>query len=188
MNKDRYLVVVSAPSGCGKDTVVGTMRAKHPEIALSVSATSRPPRGEEQEGVHYYFLTEEQFMDKVEADEMAEYARYGSKLYGTPRSEIEPRMEQGQTVVLIIEVQGAARIRARYPGALTVFLMPPSMEVLEARLRGRGTDSEESIQKRLAEARTEMEQAPLYTATLVNDDLQVCADELYRLICEHQSK
>ncbi len=186
MNKDRYLVVVSGPSGCGKDTVVRRLRALHPEIELSVSATSRPMRAGEAEGVDYYYMSREEFQQKIQAGEILEHAEYSGNLYGTPKSEVDKRIGQGRTVVLVIEVEGAGNIRKLYPEATTVFLMPPSMEQLEARLRGRGTEDEASIQRRLARAREEMEYAPLYTTTLVNDEVEACADRLYEIIRQRQ--
>ena len=185
-NKDRYLVVVSGPSGCGKDTVVKTMREKHPEIEVSVSATSRAMREGEAEGVNYYYMTRETFQQKVQAGEILEYTQYNGNLYGTPKHEVDTRIAQGRTVILVIEVEGAGNIRKLYPEALTIFLLPPSMEELENRLRSRGTESEEAIQGRMATARREVEQAPLYTATLVNDDLETCAEKLYQMIREYQ--
>ena len=163
MNKDRYLVVVSGPSGCGKDTVVKTMREKHPEIEVSVSATSRAMREGEAEGINYYYMTRETFQQKVQAGEILEYTQYNGNLYGTPKHEVDTRIAQGRTVILVIEVEGAGNIRKLYPEALTIFLLPPSMEELENRLRSRGTESEEAIQGRMATARREVEQAPLYT-------------------------
>ena len=186
MNKDRYLVVVSGPSGCGKDTVVHRLRALHPEIELSVSATSRPMRAGEAEGVDYYYMSREEFQQKIQAGEILEHAEYSGNLYGTPKSEVDKRIGQGRTVVLVIEVEGAGNIRKLYPEATTVFLMPPSIEQLEARLRGRGTEDEASIQRRLARAREEMEYAPLYTTTLVNDEVESCADRLYEIIRQRQ--
>ena len=186
MNKDRYLVVVSGPSGCGKDTVVHRLRALHPEIELSVSATSRPMRAGEAEGVDYYYMSREEFQQKIQAGEILEHAEYSGNLYGTPKSEVDKRIGQGRTVVLVIEVEGAGNIRKLYPEALTIFLLPPSMEELENRLRSRGTETEEAIQGRMATARREVEQASLYTATLVNDDLETCAEKLYQMIQEYQ--
>ena len=153
MNKDRYLVVVSGPSGCGKDTVVKTMREKHPEIEVSVSATSRAMREGEAEGVNYYYMTRETFQQKVQAGEILEYTQYNGNLYGTPKHEVDTRIAQGRTVILVIEVEGAGNIRKLYPEALTIFLLPPSMEELENRLRSRGTESEEAIQGHAGERR-----------------------------------
>ena len=182
MNKDRYLVVVSGPSGCGKDTVVKTMREKHPEIEVSVSATSRAMREGEAEGVNYYYMTRETFQQKVQAGEILEYTQYNGNLYGTPKHEVDTRIAQGRTVILVIEVEGAGNIRKLYPEALTIFLLPPSMEELENRLRSRGTEDEETIQRRLKRAETEIANSVNYDEHVVNDVVDTCAEEIYSII------
>ena len=136
MNKQRYLLVVSGPSGAGKDTVVSRMMQKHPEIEISVSATTRAPRAGETDGENYYFLTNEQFEAKIDRGEMLEYVNYCGKYYGTPKSEVDARLDRGTTVVLVIEVVGAANIKKLYPESTLIFIMPPSMDELRARLRG----------------------------------------------------
>ena len=186
MNKDRYLVVVSGPSGSGKDTVVNRLRQLHPEIEVSVSATSRAMRPGEAEGVNYYYMTREQFEQKLAAGEILEHTCYCGNYYGTPKSEVDRRIEQGITVVLVIEVEGAGNIRRLYPEATTIFVAPPSLEELEHRLRGRGTESEEAIQGRLARAREELALADQYTATVVNQEVDDCARQLYEIIRARQ--
>lgn len=186
MNKDRYLVVVSGPSGSGKDTVVNRLRQLHPEIGLSVSATSRAMRPGEAEGINYYYMTRRQFEDKLAAGEILEHTCYCGNYYGTPKAEVDRRIEQGTTVVLVIEVEGAGNIRRLYPEATTVFIAPPSLEELEHRLRGRGTESEEAIRGRLAQARRELACAGEYTATLVNREVDDCARQLYEIIRARQ--
>ena len=156
MNKQRYLLVVSGPSGAGKDTVVSRMMQKHPEIEISVSATTRAPRAGETDGENYYFLTNEQFEAKIDRGEMLEYVNYCGKYYGTPKSEVDARLDRGTTVVLVIEVVGAANIKKLYPESTLIFIMPPSMDELRARLRGRGTESEEAIAGRLKRAEEEL--------------------------------
>ena len=128
MNKQRYLLVVSGPSGAGKDTVVSRMMQKHPEIEISVSATTRAPRAGETDGENYYFLTNEQFEEKIDRGEMLEYVNYCGKYYGTPKSEVDARLDRGTTVVLVIEVVGAANIKKLYPESTLIFIMPPSMD------------------------------------------------------------
>ena len=182
MNKDRYLVVVSGPSGCGKDTVVKTMREKHPEIEVSVSATSRAMREGEAEGVNYYYMTRETFQQKVQAGEILEYTQYNGNLYGTPKHEVDTRIAQGRTVILVIEVEGAGNIRKLYPEALTIFLLPPSMEELENRLRSRGTEDEETIQRRLKRAETEIANSVNYDEHVVNVEVDSCAESIYSII------
>ncbi len=182
MKNDKYLIVISGPAGTGKDTVVNRLREKHPEIGISISATTRAPRGAEKEGVDYFYLTTQQFEQWIEQDKLVEYTNYCGNYYGTPRAQIEERIGQGIYVALVIEVEGAANIKRQYPGSTTIFICPPSMEELESRLRGRGTDTPESIQKRLARAKEELKLAPTYDKQVVNDDIDRCADEIYTLI------
>ena len=186
MENEKYLFVVSGAAGTGKDSVVSALRKAHPEIEKTVSATTRSPRPGEQEGVDYYYRTKEQFQQLIDQDEVVEHNFFNGNYYGTLKEEVNKRLNAGKLVVMVIDVHGAANIRRMYPGATTIFLLPPSMEELENRLRSRGTESEEAIQGRMATARREVEQAPLYTATLVNDDLETCAEKLYQMIREYQ--
>ena len=198
MNKQRYLLVVSGPSGAGKDTVVSRMMQKHPEIEISVSATTRAPRAGETDGenyyfssdyhipTNYYFLTNEQFEEKIDRGEMLEYVNYCGKYYGTPKSEVDARLDRGTTVVLVIEVVGAANIKKLYPESTLIFIMPPSMDELRARLRGRGTESEEAIAGRLKRAEEELPYAREYDFSVENRDVDACADEIYRILKQRQ--
>lgn len=186
MNKERYLIVVSGPSGVGKDTVVRKLREKHPEIAISVSITSRAKREGEQEGVDYFYLTNAEFEQWIAENKVVEHTNYCGNYYGTPRFQIDERIDNGISVVLVIEVEGAGNIKRQYPESTTIFVCPPSMEALENRLRGRGTDSEEAITKRLTRAREEMAFAPTYDKQVINEDIEKCADEIYNIICERQ--
>ena len=145
MENEKYLFVVSGAAGTGKDSVVNALRAAHPEIEKTVSATTRSPRPGEQEGVDYYYSSQEQFQQLIANDEVVEYNFYNGNYYGTLKEEIHKRLEAGKLVVLVIDVHGAANIRRMFPGATTIFLLPPSVEELERRLRGRGTETEESI-------------------------------------------
>lgn len=186
MNRERYLLVVSGPAGSGKDTVVQRMIAEHPGIECSVSATTRPPRAGEVDGKHYFFLSREEFDAKGRAGQLLESACYVDNCYGTLRSEVERRIEAGVSCVLVIEVEGAANIKRQYPECTTVFIRPPSMQELERRLRGRGTEGEEELQKRLARAREELQMADDYDFSVVNDDAGVCAEQLYNILMRRQ--
>lgn len=182
MNKERHLLVVSGPSGAGKDTVVRRMMEKYPEIELSVSATTRAPRNGEKEGIDYYFMTNEAFEQKIERGEMLEYVHYCDRYYGTPKSEVDRRLDAGIPVVLVIEVIGAANIKKLYPDSTLVFIMPPSLEELSRRLHGRGTEPEDVIQKRLARAQEEIERKAQYDFSVVNDDVDHCAEKVYSIL------
>lgn len=186
MNEARYLLVISGPSGAGKDTVVNALREKHPEIAISVSATTRSARPGEQQGVNYYYYSKQEFEDMIARDALIEYTCYCENYYGTPRSEVDARIQNGVTVVLVIEVEGAANIKRQYPECTTVFVCPPSIGELEARLRLRGTETEESIAKRMRRAADELALAPTYDYTAVNDDIARCADHIYEILQERQ--
>ena len=169
------VIIFSAPSGAGKSTVVNHLLGLHPEFAFSVSATSRPPRGEEQDGVAYYFISAERFRELIAQDAFVEYEEvYQDRFYGTLKSEVERIWAAGKVIIFDVDVKGGVSLK-RYFGdaALSVLIVPPSMEVLEARLRGRGTDSEEAIRERLAKAAWELEFASgRFDRELVNDKLE----------------
>ena len=186
MNNKGVLTVISGFSGAGKGTIMKALLKTYDRYALSISATTRKPRVGEEHGREYFFISRDEFESMIAEDRLLEYARYVDNYYGTPKAEVDRRIAQGRTVVLVIEVEGAENIRRLYPEATTVFLLPPSMEELEARLRGRGTETEEVIAGRMARAKEEIKQAPLYTTTLVNDEVDVCAEKLYQIIKERQ--
>lgn len=182
MENEKYLFVVSGPSGVGKDTVVKKLRKNHPEIAKTVSATTRAPRPGEQEGVDYYYRTVEQFQKLLAEDQIVEHNYYNQNYYGTLRSEVNRHLDAGRMVVLVIDVHGAANIKRMYPGSNTIFLLPPSIEELESRLRGRGTEDEAGVQRRLNEALNELSVKDTYDQQLVNHDIDSCAEELYQMM------
>ena len=180
--REQHLIVLSGPAGSGKDTVVQRLVELHPEIEVSISLTTRDKRPGEHEGVNYYYIETAEFERRIAAGEVLEYTNYCGNYYGTPQAEIEKRMQQGINVVLIIEVEGAANVKRIYPGAKLVFIRPPSFEELERRLRGRKTETEEKIQKRLSRALEEMEYACDYDYVIINDKIDDCAQELYQII------
>ncbi|MFV0413634.1 MAG: guanylate kinase [Oscillospiraceae bacterium] len=187
MNKQRLLLVVSGPSGVGKDSVVQDMVAKHPGIEVSVSATTRSLRAGEQDGVNYHYISRDQFQEYIRQNAFCEYATYAGEYYGTLKSEVDDRISKGTICVLVIEVQGAANIKKLYPGCTTVFILPPSLEVLEQRIRWRGRESEEEVKRRIAVAKeVEIPFASTYDYRIVNHNLESCAEELYQIIKAQQ--
>jgi guanylate kinase len=172
------LVVVSGPSGVGKSTVVARALELDPRIWLSVSATTRAPRAGEQDGREYFFVSDEEFDRLVSTDGLLEWAAFAGHRYGTPSAPVRDHRESGAPVLLEIEVQGARQVRQRVPGALLVFLAPPSWEILEGRLTGRGTESTEAVQRRLAAAAEELAAQGEFDVVLVNADVDECARSL----------
>lgn len=180
------LFVISGPSGAGKGTLVARVRDRYPRLGLTVSATTREPREGEIDGKSYYFLTDEEFARRVEAGEFVEWAHVHGHSYGTLVSEVSSKLEAGASLVLEIDVQGAFQVKERFPDAVLVFIMPPSLAVLRERLSGRGTETEESLALRLANAEREMELADRYDDVVVNDDLERATDELLGVIEKHE--
>ncbi|MBQ6831946.1 MAG: guanylate kinase [Oscillospiraceae bacterium] len=177
------LFVVSGASGVGKSTVLGQVMAKMPDLKFSVSATTRPPRPTEQHGVNYYFVSRDTFMDMIQRDEFVEYNDHMDNLYGTPKAQLEQKLEKAN-VILDIEPKGAFNVKGSRPDAVLIFIAPPSMEELERRLRSRGDTSEEQIAMRLDRARWEMEQIHRYNHVVINDQVDACADEIVKIIAQ----
>jgi guanylate kinase len=172
------LVVLSGPSGVGKDSVIETIRAQQPWVWLSVSVTTRPIRDYEVNGLHYHFVDRAEFGRLVEAGEFLEWAEFAGNLYGTPRGPVEERLATGQSALLKIDLQGARQVRQAMPEAQLVFLAPPSWEELKRRLIGRGTDDEETIRQRLVHAQEELAAEPEFDVTIVNHTVEQAAAEL----------
>ncbi len=170
-NNRGNLFVVSGPSGAGKGTICKALLEKRDDVVLSVSATSRAPRPGEEDGVHYFFLTEEAFREKIDNGQMLEHAVFCGNYYGTPKAYVEEMLEQGKNVILEIEVQGAMQVRAKHPEGVYVFILPPSMEELRSRLVGRGTEKPEVVEERLSTAKRELGYIEKYNYIVVNDDI-----------------
>jgi guanylate kinase len=174
--------VITGPSGVGKGTLIETLLERVSELELSVSATTREPRPGEVDGRDYHFLTPEEFDRRVEAGDFLEHATYSGHRYGTLREEVERRLEEGRSVVLEIEVQGARQVRAAMPEAVLIFIAPPDPAALRERLEGRGTDSAEAIDRRLRTAEIELEAQAEFPHVIVNDEVQGSASELEKLV------
>lgn len=186
MERRGILVVVSGFSGVGKGTIMKRLTEKYENYALSISATTRLPRTGEVNGKDYFFHTKEEFKQMIVRDDLVEYACYCDNYYGTPRKYVEEQMDQGKDVILEIEIQGALKIKAKYPNALLLFVMPPSAAALKERLTGRGTETPEVIEARLKRASAEADGIESYDYMLVNDRLEECVDEMHHLIaCQH---
>ncbi|MGI6264830.1 MAG: guanylate kinase [Acutalibacteraceae bacterium] len=178
MNKKGLLVIFSGPSGSGKGTVLGKYLENRQDAVVSISATTRKPRPGEEDGVQYFFRSREEFEEMIREDQLLEYAEYNGNYYGTPRSFVERQLEKGVNVFLEIEVQGALKVMARCPDAVSIFLAPPSLTELEARLRGRGTESEDVIQGRLNAAKWELEHVDRYQYVVVNREVETAASDI----------
>ncbi len=176
------LFVVSAPAGCGKDTILEQVLAKEENVGYSVSATTRAPRPGEVDGTHYFFLTRERFEEMIKNGDVLEYTEYCGNYYGTPKKGVEAMLSEGKDVVLKIEVEGAMNIKKLFPDSCLVFILPPSMTELERRLRKRGTEDEPTIMRRIAQAKNEIDTAVNYDYFVVNDDLEDAVNDLIAVI------
>ncbi|MGB7085919.1 MAG: guanylate kinase [Phormidesmis sp.] len=172
------LIVLAGPSGVGKGTLLHHLRQKHPEIQVSISATTRQPRPGEIDAVHYYFVSPAQFDEMVADDALLEWAEFAGNCYGTPKAPIEQALANGRSVILEIELLGARQVRKSCPAAKQIFVLPPSPEMLEARIRQRGQDAEAAIRKRLSQAKVELAAADEFDIRIINDDLARAVTEL----------
>ena len=182
------LVILSGPSGSGKDTVLNKFLEGRNDAKVSVSMTTRAKREDEVDGVNYYFVSREYFEKKLSEDKMLEYAEYAGNLYGTPKAPVDEMLAEGKAVILKIEIQGADKIRKLYPDVVSIFLMPPSATVLENRLRGRNSEDEETINHRLVIAKEEMRRAADYDYVVINDTVENAAAGIETIINAERRK
>lgn len=181
MSKRGIIAIISGFSGAGKGTIVGKLVEKY-DYAVSISATTRAPRVGEKEGVNYFFKTKEEFEEMIARDELIEYAKYVDNYYGTPKEYVLQQLEAGRDVLLEIEMQGALKVKESFPEVSLIFVAPPSVEELRARLVGRGTETEEVIEKRIARAKEECVYMPKYDYIVVNDKLEDCVENVHELL------
>ena len=185
MNKKGLLFIISGPAGSGKGTIVSRVR-ELAQFDFSVSATTRKPRPNEENGIHYYFIDKAEFEHKIENGEMLEYAQYVGNYYGTPKKPVEDALAAGRNMILDIEVKGALQVKEKMPDAVMIYILPPDYETLLTRIRGRGTETEEVIQNRMNEAKTEIQTFPKYDYVVINDKVEdAAADVLSILHTEH---
>ncbi|MCD7797749.1 MAG: guanylate kinase [Clostridiales bacterium] len=182
------LVVFSAPSGCGKDTVFHELLKRRDDVVESISATTRPPRNGELDGVDYYFLSVDEFEQMISDGGLLEYASYNGNYYGTPIKGVEKAVESGKICFLIIEVQGAHKVMKKYPDCVSIFLVPPSMEVLRHRLYKRNKDSDEVISRRLDIAKEELNYQDRYTYKIINDNIDDCVNFINKILNDELKK
>lgn len=182
------VIVISGPSGVGKGTVVGKLLQSSEKFALSISATTRKPRNGDINGVNYFFLTVDEFREKIEKGLILEYAEYCGNYYGTPREYVEQCINNGKDIILEIDVKGAMNIRKNMPDAVAIFIMPPSRKELENRLRGRDTETEDVIKSRLEKAIDEMKQSDKYDYVVVNNTVERCVNDINNIITAEKMK
>ena len=188
LNRKGLLLVVSGPSGAGKGTICKALLNKNDQIKLSVSATTRKPRNGEVHGVNYFFIEKEEFTKMIENGEFLEYAQIYDNFYGTPKAAIIECLEKGQDVILEIEMQGARQIKEVYPEGVFIFVLPPSLEELKSRIVGRGTETQEEIEKRFSCAFEEINQIVNYDYFIVNEDIEKSVSDVEAIICAEKNK
>ncbi len=181
-NKKGILLVIISPSGGGKGSIIAQLLNKRNDLFLSVSATTRSPRAGEEEGVHYYFKDKAEFLSLIQKGEMLEYAEYCDNLYGTPKAPIEQQLAKGNSVILEIETNGASQVKKLFPDCVTLFIAPPSLEILKSRLINRGTETMEVVEKRIETAKREMEYQKLCDYVVVNDVLEDAVEKINGII------
>jgi len=180
------LIVLSGPSGVGKGTVCSVLRQKMPELVYSVSATTRKPRQGEMDGINYFFKSREKFQEMIARDALLEYAEYVGNYYGTPRDFVEQTINAGKDIILEIEVQGALKVKEKFPGGVFIFLMPPSLAELKQRITGRGTESQDTIDHRMSVAREEIALLSHYDYAVVNDEIDAACHRIQSIVvAEH---
>ena len=182
MKNLKKLIIITGPSGVGKGTVVKELLDRNKDIWLSISATTRNPRVGENDGLNYYFISEERFKDMIDKKEFLEWAQFAGNYYGTPLSTVNEKIEKGFIVLLEIEVEGAKQIKEKFPESLSIFLLPPSKEELEKRIRNRGTEKEEAIDKRLSRANYEIASSDEFDFVLTNHDVDETVKEVFKII------
>ncbi len=188
MTDNGILVIVSGPSGCGKDTVLNELVKLDSNVKVSVSMTTREARTGEIDGTHYYFVDRAYFEKKIDENKMLEFAEYAGNYYGTPAEPVDDMLSQGKAVILKIEVQGAEKIRNLYDSVISIFILPPSMAVLEERLRGRGSEDEETLQHRLFIAREEIKRAAEYDYVVINNTVEQAVADIKMIIDSERKK
>ena len=188
LNRKGLLLLVSGPSGAGKGTICKALLNKNDQIKLSVSATTRKPRNGEVHGVNYFFIEKEEFTKMIENGEFLEYAQIYDNFYGTPKAAIIECLEKGQDVILEIEMQGARQIKEVYPEGVFIFVLPPSLEELKSRIVGRGTETQEEIEKRFSCAFEEINQIVNYDYFIVNEDIEKSVSDVEAIICAEKNK
>ncbi len=187
-HKKPQLVVLSAPSGAGKSTICKLLIERNPDFRLSISATTRPPRPTEIDGIHYYFISEEEFQKHIQQGDFIEYERVHGHYYGTLKNKLEKLIKNGYTILFDIDVNGALNIKKLFPHAILIFIRPPSLEELKHRLRNRKSDSEEAIEMRLKRLPEEYAKAAFFDYDIVNDDLDQTVDRITQIIRNHQKR
>jgi len=188
VNNSGLLIILSGPSGSGKDTILTELTKREADIRVSISLTTRKPRDWEVDGKNYYFVDEGYFKRKLESEQILEFAQYGANFYGTPKAPVDQWLSEGKTVILKIEVQGAEKIRTIYPDAISIFLMPPSMKMLEERLRRRETEDEDEINRRLSIAISEIKRSVEYDYYVINDVVGYAVSDICAIIQAEKQK